>query len=219
MWYIHSILLQQLFRRLYLFSEICFSQGCVIRHGIGWGVDRTKWFPLQWRHNERNGVSNHQLNCLFRHRSMKTSKLRATGLFAGNSPVTGEFPAKRDSNAENVSIWWRYHASFDFNMTFASQWRHTITNDSIVVPAACTGERHRNTKAPYYWLFLWANHQRLADFQPFHLRMHSFPDICYSIQFYFMMTSSNGNIFCVTRPLEGESSDHRCIPLTKASDA
>ena len=48
---------------------------------------------LQWRHNERDGVSNHQprdclLNGLFRPRSKKTSKLR-TGLCEGNSPVTG----------------------------------------------------------------------------------------------------------------------------------
>ena len=28
--------------------------------------------------------------------------------FAGNSPVTGEFPAQMASNAENVSIWWRH---------------------------------------------------------------------------------------------------------------
>ena len=28
---------------------------------------------------------------------------------AGNSRVTGEFPAQRTSNAENVSIWWRHH--------------------------------------------------------------------------------------------------------------
>ena len=32
-----------------------------------------------------------------------------TGLCEGNSPVTGEFPAQRTSNAENVSIWWRHH--------------------------------------------------------------------------------------------------------------
>ena len=37
----------------------------------------------------------------------KTAKLRITGLCAGNSPVTGEFPAQIASNAENVSIWWR----------------------------------------------------------------------------------------------------------------
>ena len=73
------------------------------------------FLPLQWRHNGRDGVSDHQphdclLNRLFRRRSKKTSKLRITGLCAGNSPVTGEFPAQMVSNAENVSIWWCHHA-------------------------------------------------------------------------------------------------------------
>ena len=40
-----------------------------------------------------------------RHRSKKTSKLRVTDLCVGNSPVTGEFPAQKASNAENVSIY------------------------------------------------------------------------------------------------------------------
>ena len=44
----------------------------------------------------------------------KTSKLRVTGLCAGNSPVTGEFPAQMASNAENVSIWWCHHDFIDF---------------------------------------------------------------------------------------------------------
>ena len=69
---------------------------------------------LQWSHKEADGVSNYQphdriLNRLFRRRSKKTSKLHVTGLCKGNSPVTGEFPAKRASKAENVSIWWRHH--------------------------------------------------------------------------------------------------------------
>ena len=34
-----------------------------------------------------------------------------------------------------------------------------------------------------------------------------------------MMTSSNGNIFRVTGPLQGKSTGHRWIPLTKASNA
>ena len=37
------------------------------------------------------------------------SKLRVTRLCAGNSPVTGEFPAQMASNPVNVSIWWRHH--------------------------------------------------------------------------------------------------------------
>ena len=69
---------------------------------------------LQWRHNDLDGVSNHQphgclVDCLYRRRSKKTSKLCVTGLCAGNSPVTGEFPAHRASNAEDVPIWWRHH--------------------------------------------------------------------------------------------------------------
>ena len=63
------------------------------------------YITLQWRHNERDGVSNHRrhdclLKRLFRCRSKKTRKLRVTGLCVGNSPVTGEFPAQRASNAE-----------------------------------------------------------------------------------------------------------------------
>ena len=70
---------------------------------------------LQWHHNGHDGVSNHQpydclLNRVFRRRSRKASRLRVTGLCEGNSPVTGEFPTQRTSNAENVSIWWRHHA-------------------------------------------------------------------------------------------------------------
>ena len=69
---------------------------------------------LQWRHYDHVGVSNHQhlgclLNRLFGCRSKKTSKLRVTGLCAGNSPGTGEFPAQMVGYAENVSIWWRHH--------------------------------------------------------------------------------------------------------------
>ena len=72
---------------------------------------------LRCRHNERDGVSNHQPhdclpNRLFRRRSKETSKLRVTGTCVGNSPVTDVFPAQRASNAKNVSIWsssWRHH--------------------------------------------------------------------------------------------------------------
>ena len=42
-------------------------------------------------------------------RSKKISKPRFTGLCMRNSPVTGDFPAQRANNAENVSIWWRHH--------------------------------------------------------------------------------------------------------------
>ena len=72
--------------------------------------------PLQWRHNGRDGVSNHQprdssLSHLYRRGSKKTSRLCVIGLCTGNSPVTGEYHAQMASNAENVSIWLRHHES------------------------------------------------------------------------------------------------------------
>ena len=52
-------------------------------------------FALHWRHNDHDGVSNHQhydclLNRLFGHRSKKTLKLRVTGLCVGNTPGRGK---------------------------------------------------------------------------------------------------------------------------------
>ena len=88
---------------------------------------------LQWRHNGRNSVSNHQpheclLNRLFRRRSKKTSKLRVTGLCAGNSPETGEFPAQMASNAENASIWWRHHGVINTSSELRSQQNNFPSN-------------------------------------------------------------------------------------------
>ena len=71
--------------------------------------------PLQWRHNEHHGGSNHRdadylLNRLFRRTSKKILKLRVTSLYYWNPPVTSGFPSQRSSNAENVSNWWRHRA-------------------------------------------------------------------------------------------------------------
>ena len=84
---------------------------------------------LHWRHNDHDGVSNHQpLGCLlnrsFRRRSKKTSKLRVTGLCVRNSPETSEFPAQMASNAENVSIWWRHHEQSCRCASYMSEPKH-----------------------------------------------------------------------------------------------
>ena len=74
------------------------------------------WYSLQLHHNKHDGISNHRpphdclLKRLFRRRSKKTLKLHITGLCEGNSPVTGEFPTQRASNAEmfpfdDVILW------------------------------------------------------------------------------------------------------------------
>ena len=94
------------------FSVAFLTEVTAIRGEIGQIRATILLKALQWRHNERDGVSNHQprdclLNCLFSRRSTIKPKLRVTGLCEGKPPVTGEFPAQRASNAENASIWWR----------------------------------------------------------------------------------------------------------------
>ena len=91
-----------------------FSANNTARSGIDrwitWIIRSWKYSSLQWRHNERDGVSNHRcldclFSCLFRRRPQKMSKLRATVFCEGNQPVTGGFTSQRASNAESVSIW------------------------------------------------------------------------------------------------------------------
>ena len=94
---------------------------------------------IQWSHNGRDDVSNHQphdclLNPLFRHISTKTWKLRVTGLCEGNSPMTGEFPTQRVSNAENVPIWWRQNDNLR-----CWHWLKFQLNDSISVAVSWHG--------------------------------------------------------------------------------
>ena len=64
-----------------------------------WVVGRQHATSLLWRHNDHGGVSNHQphgclLTRLFRRRSKKLSKLRVTGICAGNSPGPVNSPHK-----------------------------------------------------------------------------------------------------------------------------
>ena len=72
---------------------------------------------LHRRHNESDGVSNHQrldglLNRLFRRRSKKASTFRVTGLWEGNPPVTGEFFHKVPVMRKMFSFAkWRHHAT------------------------------------------------------------------------------------------------------------
>ena len=161
------------------------------------------WLTLERHHNGRDSVSNHQphdclLNRLSRRRSKKTSKLRVTGLCAGNSPVPGEFLAQRASNAENVFIWWRHHGN-PHNM-MKSACKDIMHGD--VMPWECF---------PYYWPFVrGANCAVLWCFL-----------CCYSEEVadqtqIRMMTSSNGNIFRVTDHLCREFTGPQWIPAQRA---
>ena len=147
------------------------------------------WYvSLQWRHNGHDGVPNHQphdclLNRLFRRRSKKTSKLRVTALCAGNSPLTGEFPAQMDSNAkmfplDDVIMMTRYflqHRPFVWmtsysskkiarvTITVASQWaRWRLKSPAprlfsqVFVQTQITEKNHSSASLD----FVWGNHRR-----------------------------------------------------------
>ena len=88
-------------------------------HRICFHITMTSKWP-RWclvSNRQRFGCLLNMLNHLFRRRSKKISKLNVTGLYEGNSPVTGEFPSEKASHAENVSIWWRHHEEIDFTLT------------------------------------------------------------------------------------------------------
>ena len=73
---------------------------------------RSPCITLQWHHNECDGIS--AASWLFAQPFVQaqikgTAKLHVTGFCEGNLPVTGEFPAQRASNMENVFIWWHHH--------------------------------------------------------------------------------------------------------------
>ena len=86
-------------------------------------TDGTFHHTLQWRHNERDGVSNYQrfeclFNRLFRRRSKKTSNLRVTDFVRGiiRSPVTSPHkgPAMRkmfpfDDVIMKLDVAWDYY--------------------------------------------------------------------------------------------------------------
>ena len=75
-----------------------------------------------------------------------------TGLCAGNSPMTGEFPARKASNAENVSIGWRFMIFWNEVSTSAKVmlWNGRVGQHNV------TGTANDNIMAMF---FTWASYQ------------------------------------------------------------
>ena len=111
-----------------------------------------KWYcmstySLQWRQNGRDSVSNHQPNdCLFSQQFIQTQIKENTKAprhwpLCGKFTGTGEFPAQRVSNADDVSIWWRHHGlkitylgMFSIKICFCKLILCTcITNDQLLM--------------------------------------------------------------------------------------
>ena len=122
---------------------------------------------------------------------------------AGNSPVTGEFPAQR-SVTRGFDVFFDLHLnkrlskhswSWWFETPSGILWRHcndlrVVSKDIFLVP-------YHNPKYPHICMYF--QNVRTDPTNP------------------FTMTSSNGNIFCVINPLLGEFTGQWLIPLRKAS--
>ena len=90
------------------------AENIMVSHVELWSLVFFAWTSSRVAGDLKRHVAHvRSLKRLFRRRSKKTSKLCITGLCKGNSPVTGEFPSQRASDAENVSIWWRHRGSAD----------------------------------------------------------------------------------------------------------
>ena len=125
---------------------IVYTPTFCVRGEFGYSISHSE-LSLQWRHNGHDSVSNHQphnclLNRLFKAQktSEKTSEVCVTGLCAGNSPVTDDFPAQMASNAEKIFIWWRHHGKGRTTPYLAGKlWG---------VLCKCLGKWHVNTLKP-----------------------------------------------------------------------
>ena len=97
-----------------------------------------------------------------RRRWNKTSKLRVTGFCERNSAVTGEFPAQRANNAENVSIWWRHYILPPLNYHIVPQLRcgllrgNTGLHNEAWIKWKELCRRHFEIRFPLRTVVLWS---------------------------------------------------------------
>ena len=116
-----------------------------------------------------------------RRRSKKTSKLGVTVLWAGNSPVTGEFPAQRTSNAEDFSIWWRHHDIFEWSgarFVWTNYYWGPVYQHKLILIRTCI----RNYIHRFVWYvtvymgcfpWLWQVHSHLQEINIHFWKLHA----------------------------------------------
>ena len=83
----------------YSFISLKYCLACIDYVKFNYVLCINAFLSLQWRHNERDCVSNHLrfdclLNRLFRRGSKKTSKFHISGLFDGTPSLTDGFPSQ-----------------------------------------------------------------------------------------------------------------------------
>ena len=132
------------------------------------------FITLRWRHNDYDGVSNHQphgclLNRLFTRKSKKTSTLRVTGLCVGNSPGPVNSPHKGPVTRKMFPFddvimmgnpmmvrWYLYISLSIIHINTASRFRYSVVkSDTILYNDDVIKWKH----FPCYWPFVRGIHQ------------------------------------------------------------
>ena len=83
-------------------------------------ISRNRDLALQWRHNERDGVSNHLgidclLNCILGADQRKHQSPPSLAFMREIHRWPVDSPSQRTSNAKNVSIWWHHHDHYIYH--------------------------------------------------------------------------------------------------------
>ena len=155
--------------------------------GTHWCIVISMSDSLHWRYNELDGFSDHQA-----HDSLLT---RVTELCEGKSPVTGDFPAQKASNVENISI---------FSMT--SSWYSVLKRSSSVFG--------------WKWRPLWQSNQKYLTKMMMILLIYWFKVFPFSLIHYSecplntIASQINGyTTVCVTECLSQQQIKHHSFAL------
>ena len=104
------------YTHIYTIVRVCVWVSPCNFFGINWGTHSSQTGYKRWFFQDITMTSwwarwrlKSPASRLFTWPFIQISKLRVTGLCAGNPPVTGEFPQQMASDAENDSIWWCHH--------------------------------------------------------------------------------------------------------------
>ena len=119
--------------------DVCFVYSKSEQHDCEiHGIFQTGSFLLQWRHNESDYISNHR--CLHCFSTVGPgADQRKDQSSASLASVRGvhrwrvNYPPKKASNAENVSIWWRHHVVLDIHLTHFILTLHLATTKTILL--------------------------------------------------------------------------------------
>ena len=85
-----------------------------------------------------------------------------------NSPVTGQFPAQRASNVENVSIWWRHHVHVSSLIIFKGRrthFCHAWCFMWLYIYIKIYVQENRFTVTLQYWVTQDYQHPSLCNFR------------------------------------------------------